>query len=214
MPFSVYLEKLMKRILILIVACLLLTSLFSCNQGDDDNVDIAEMPEVEVTYLEDAVKLPEYKGLTVTQKAGENQGSAIWRTVLEGSEITEYPGSFLSYYRSQTISKYKAIAKQAGLSYSELLSALDLTETNVENEAKELAKAELVAMLIIEKESIELTDDEKTRLFDRYAEKIAEELGKDVEYVKESLSNEVYDTMLRDKMIEFLITQNEFVTED
>ena len=89
-----------------------------------------------------------------------------------------------------------------------------MSEQDVYSEARELAKAELVTMVIIEKEKIELAEEEVTRLFDRYAEKIAEELGKDAEYVKAMLSDEVYDTMLRDKMIEFLITQNEFVTED
>lgn len=214
MPFSVYLRKIMKRVLILLIAFLLLTSLFSCEQGDNDNVSIADMPEVEATYLEDAVRLPEYKELTVTQKAGEGRGDAIWRVVLEGSEIIEYPDSFLSYYKSQTTSKYKHMAKEAAMTYAELIDALELTEADVENEARGLAKAELVAMAIIAEEGITLTDDEKARLFDKYVEKIAAELGKEISYVKENLANEVYDTMLRDKMIEFLITQNTFITEN
>ena len=204
----------MKRILILLAACLLLTSLFSCKQDDDGNVNISEMPEVEAAYLENAVKLPEYTGLTVTQNTSESRGEAIWRVVLEGSEVIDFPDSFLSYYESQTLTKYKLLADEADMSYSELLEALGMSEADVYNEARELAKAELVAMVIIEKEKIELTEEEVTRLFDRYAQKIAEELGKEVDYVKKNLANEVCDTMLRDKMIEFLITQNTFITEN
>ena len=210
MPFSVYLRKIMKRFLALFFAILTLLCLVSCRVGDDDNVDYIEAPELEATYLLETVKLPEYKGLTVIRGIGEGRGDAIWELVLEGSEIVEYPDSLLSYFKSQTISKYKTMAKTAGLTYDELLVSLGLDETDVENEAKSLAKAELVIMAIIQKEGIALTDDEKARLFDKYAEKIAAELKKDVSYVKESHKDEIFDTMLRDKTIEFLITQNTF----
>ena len=214
MPFSVYLRKIMKRVLILLIAVIMLLSLFSCEVDDDDNVDIADHPEVEATYLSDAVRLPEYKGLTIAQKSGESRGDAVWRVVLEGSEVVEFPPSFLSYYDSQTVTKYKIIASDANMSYAELLEALGLTEEDVKNEAKSLATSELVTMAVIEKEALSLTDEEIERLFDKYAEKIASEIGKDVSHVKESLVDEVYDTMLRDKMIEFLITQNTFITEN
>ncbi len=204
----------MKKILILLIAVLLLLSLISCNKEDNDNVDYVEPPKYELTELSDAVDLPEYKELTVTQKAGEGRGDAVWRVVLEGSEIIKYPDSFLSYYKSQTLKKYKIMASDADMSYLDLLETLDMTESDVENEATELAKAELVMLALIEKEGIELTEDEKTRLFDRYAEKIAAEIGKDASYVKKNLANEIYDTMLRDKMIEFLITQNTFISEN
>ena len=203
----------MKRLLIFLIAAIMLLSLVSCGEEDEDNVNYVEPPE-EVEYLGDLVDLTEYRGLTVAQETGESRGDAIWRAVLEGSEVTEFPSPFLSYYESQTLTKYKLLADKADMSYTELLEALGLAEEDVKNEAKDLAKAELVAMAIIEKESILLTDEEIDRLFDRYAQKIAEELGKDVSYVKENLSDEVYDTMLRDKMIEFLITQNTFITEN
>ena len=203
----------MKRLLIFLIAAIMLLSLVSCGEEDEDNVNYVEPPE-EVEDLGDLVDLTEYRGLTVAQEAGESRGDAIWRAVLEGSEVTEFPSPFLSYYESQTLTKYKLLADKADMSYTELLEALGLAEEDVKNEAKDLAKAELVAMAIIEKESIRLTDEEIDRLFDRYAQKIAEELGKDVSYVKENLSDEVYDTMLRDKMIEFLITQNTFITEN
>lgn len=203
----------MKRLLIFLIAAIMLLSLVSCGEEDEDNVNYVEPPE-EVEYLGDLVDLTEYRGLTVAQETGESRGDAIWRAVLEGSEVTEFPSPFLSYYESQTLTKYKLLADKADMSYTELLEALGLAEEDVKNEAKDLAKAELVAMAIIEKESIRLTDEEIDRLFDRYAQKIAEELGKDVSYVKENLSDEVYDTMLRDKMIEFLITQNTFITEN
>ena len=203
----------MKRLLIFLIATIMLLSFVSCGEEDEDNVNYVEPPE-EVEDLGDLVDLTEYRGLTVAQEAGESRGDAIWRAVLEGSEVAEFPSPFLSYYESQTLTKYKLLADKADMSYTELLEALGLAEEDVKNEAKDLAKAELVAMAIIEKESILLTNEEIDRLFDRYAQKIAEELGKDVSYVKENLSDEVYDTMLRDKMIEFLITQNTFITEN
>ena len=203
----------MKRILIFLVACLLLTSLFSCRQ-DGDTIDVPGMPDRYEAVGSSTVRMGEYKGLTVTQKAGESRGDAVWRTVLEGCEITEYSEALLFYYEEQTVAKYKLMAENADMGYNELLDALGMTKKDVKNEAKELTKSDIVGITIIANEGIELTDEEKARLFERYAEKIAEELGKDVEYVKESLRNEVYDTMLRDKMIEFLITQNEFVTEE
>jgi len=203
----------MKRSFVLLIMLALLFSLFSCREPDEDNVDYVEPPK-EVTYLGDAVKLPEYKGLTVIRGINESRGDAIWSVVLDGSEVTEYPASFLSYYKSQTLTKYKILASEADMSYLELLENLGLTEDDVEAEARALAKSELVMMALIEKEGIVLTEDEKVRLFDRYAEKLAEKIGKEVSYVKEKHADDVLDTMLRDKMIEFLITQNTFVPEE
>ena len=210
MPFSVYLREIMKRFLALFIAMLTLLCLVSCKDNYSDNVDYIEAPELEATYLSEAVKLPEYKGLTVIKGVNESRGDAIWEIVLEGSEVIEYPESFLSYFRSQTTSKYKTMAKKAGLSYAELLDSLGLDESDVENEARSLAKAELVMMALVQKEDIFLTEGEKSRLFDKYADKIAVELKKEVSYVKENLKDEIFDTMLRDKTIEFLITQNTF----
>ena len=75
--------------------------------------------------------------------------------------------------------------------------------------AKELTECELKDILA--KEGITLTEDEKNTFFDRYVKKYAESYKYSEEYVRAELTELVYDSMLYDKTVEFLIIHNSFV---
>ncbi len=214
-----------------LVLCLLLAAslmLTACG-GDDDtaNTDTtdtngtetstdAEKPSADFyagLKLEDYVKLGTYKGLVV-DAIGSSENVELWNMIAARCEVIEYPADALSYYVGQTKEKYELYAEKGNMTYEELMKALDKTDKDLEKEAQELVKKDLVTLAIVKAEGLALTDKEKTDLFDKYAALYVELYGYDYEYVCENLANEVYSSMQHDKMMEYLIKQNFFVAED
>ena len=78
-------------------------------------------------------------------------------------------------------------------------------------EAKALVAMDLIVLAVQKDAKIALTEDEKARLFDKYAEKYVQDFGYDLEYVKENLSDFIYNSMLYDKTTEYLILKNTFI---
>jgi hypothetical protein len=58
-----------------------------------------------------------------------------------------------------------------------------------------------------------LTEAEKASLFDRYASAFSEQYGYELSDVKESMVDLVYESMLYDKTMEYLIVHNTFTVE-
>jgi len=78
-------------------------------------------------------------------------------------------------------------------------------------EAKALVASDLLGIAIRKSAGIILTDDEKDKLFNKYAEKYAYDWGYNLAYVKDSLKEEVFELMLYDKTSEYLVKNNTFV---
>ncbi|MBR2388009.1 MAG: hypothetical protein IKB02_04500 [Clostridia bacterium] len=223
--------KITSKILSLVLCLLLVSSLLltSCGEdGNDTNTDTTdtqtsapagddtEKPSTDFyagLKLEDYVKLGTYKGLVVDAR-GSSEDIELWNAIVARCEVIEYPADALSYYTSQTKEKYKIFAERGNMTYEELMKALDKTDADLEKEAKDLIKKDLVTLAIVKAEGLELTDKEKTDLFDMYADVYLELYGYTEEYIRENLSNEVYGSMQHDKMMEYLIKQNHFVAED
>lgn len=199
------------RILALVLVILLLASLsfLGCDKDDDKELSA---PDYSALELSEYVRLGEYKNLTVDAKdKGLSTDVALWDTVLSNAEIIKYPEDALSYYKNQAELRYKYHADEGNMSYDELLWSLGITEADIEKEAKEYVKSDLVKIAIIEAERLQLTDDEKTRLFDKYAYKFSTTYGYTDEYVRKNLVDEIYDAMQYDKMMEFLLLNNEVI---
>ena len=213
-----------------LVLCLLLTAalmLTACGGNNDEvNSDTngtetsanTENPSTDFyseLKLEDYIKLGTYKELVVDAR-NSSENIELWNMIVARCEVITYPEEALSYYLSQTKQKYEIFAERGNMSYDELLKALDMTEEDLEKEAKDLIKKDLVTLSIVKAEGLELTDEEKTELFEMYADVYIQLYGYTEEYVRENLSAEVYSSMQHDKMMEYLIKQNIFVvdTED
>ena len=210
---------------LLLVAAVMLTA---CgNNEDDTNVDDTtantesndtvakdlEAPDYYELDLSKYVKLGSYKGLVVDAN-GTTEGEAVFEAVVKKCEIIEYPESALNYYLTQTVELYKGYAKKANMSYDELMKALDLTEEDLENEAKNLIKKDLIAAALVKAEGLELTDNEKENLFDKYASVYMDLYDYTKSYIQENLSEEIYDSMQYDKLLEYLVNENFFIVED
>ena len=89
--------------------------------------------------------------------------------------------------------------------------AAEVLTLQIVREGKALVANDLCVLAVQADAGIVLTEDEKTRLLDKYAEKYASNFGYDREYVKKNLADLVYESMLYDKTTEYLILHNTFV---
>ena len=196
----------LKRILNLIIAAsLLLVMLSSC--AGASTVKISEMT---LDELEKCVLLCQYKDLEL--KLGENtKEAALLSYIDKNSSIKKYPTGAVDYYFEQLKAQYRYYADEADMRYEAMLDELGEDNVTMKAEARRLVKNDLIFEFIRKKEGITLTDEEKTAFFDRYVKKYAESYKYSEEYVREELSSLVYDSMLYDKTVEFLIIHNSFV---
>ena len=158
--------------------------------------------------LSNYAALGEYKQLSI-ELGGRAKDSAVWEAVLERAEVKDVPEQQVDYYFEQSKAQYEYYAERADMTYSEMLEELGTTEEKMMSEARELALEDIVFELVRRAEGIELSESEKQEHFDRYAEKYVEDYGYTAEYVRGNLAEQIYDSMLYDKVTEFLITNNE-----
>ena len=207
----------MKKLSLLILIALLVAALaVSCgkdNDGDVSGDDVKAVETIDISSLElsEYVSLAKYSGMTVNYDSSKtSKGDAVWDKVVEASEIKAYPEEQLEYYFEQTKAKYKYLARKGNESYENMLAALGITEEDMMNEAKRLVAEDLVLYALIEAEGVELSEAEKQNNLERYIQKFVDAYGYDEEYVRENMTEQIYDTMLFDKLLEKLIIMNEF----
>ncbi len=205
----------MKKLSILVLVLLLTAMLvISCDKKEDESDDGAKPVEtIDISSLElsEYVSLGKYSGMTVRYDPSKtSKGDAVWELVVEGSEIKAYPEEQIEYYFEQSKAKYKYLARKGNDTYENIISALGITEDDMRNEAKKLVAEDLVFYALLEAEDIKLSDSEKQNNFERYVQKFVASYGYEEGYVRENMTEQIYDTMLFDKMLEKLIMINEF----
>ncbi len=184
------------------------------NDNNDKDNDGASLSEETVALskldMSEYVKLCQYKDLTVSYSDNETKAEAVWKYILENSEIIKYPENNLKYYFNQSKAKYEYIAKTKNDTYENILALLDTNEDEMWKEAENLLAGDLVFYALVDAEGIELRNSEKDEFFERYVDKFVADYGYGEEYVRENMSDEIYETMLRDKTLERLIVLNKF----
>ena len=201
------------KYLALILAALAIISLSSCKEkdgGEEETCELPKLPAYSQLALEAYIKPFSYTGLTVTVAEGEQKYEAVWRQIVASVEIIEYPAAHVEYYVEQEKAKYRYFAKRDGIEYEALLEGLGVTEDSILANARELVREDLVLEYIIRDGGIALTDTEKAELTDKYAEKLTAVYGGDREYIKANMPERIYDAMLHDKVMEYLLLNNEF----
>ena len=212
------------KIFALLFVCAFCLSVFAGCKKDDVTVDDgtdngSDNTALKLDYsqinIDEYVKSVSYKGLTLTVNGeGASKETAIWEALLGTAVIEKYPESAVEYYFAQTKDYYMFIANNDPEAYKLLLESRNMTEEDLVAEARELVKKDLVYLYIVEKEGIAITEDEKQSLFDRYVAAYVSEYGYSAEYVKANMSELIYDSMLYDKTLEFLILNNTFVADN
>ena len=209
-------KNIKNAVALLCLLSLLLCSvlLFSCADDDDGGEHTAESQPYDVANLSEHISIDAYTGLTVILESEDSpKGEAVWTTVLERARVRSYPDEQVRYYVAQAEAKYRHVAKQNGWEYEETLQKLGVTEESMISDAKEMVKSDMVYLYISQDAGIVLTDTEKAALFDRYADKFVQTYGYDIEYVSENMRELIYESMLYDKTMEYLIVNNSFETK-
>ncbi len=201
------------KIAVLLVCVLLL--LCGCGKPRLDT-DGEEQTNIDYTGLDISEYIGEisYLGLTVSlESENSSKEDALWSEILENTEIKGYPEDKVKYYFEQQRASYMYLAGDED-GYEMLLKIRGITEEDMLAEAEKMVAKDLVFRLVVEREGIELTENEKTELFDRYAEKYVKDYGYTKSYVISDMPNIIYESMLYDKTMEYLILKNNFVTAD
>lgn len=202
-----------KIIACLIFITLLCTAVCSCRKNTDSNdnslqadLDYSDINPME--YIENTT----YIGLTVTlDSTDQSREDALWGAILENTNITSYPEEKVEYYFQQEKAYYMYLVKNDEKDYQALLSLRGVSEEEMREDARRMVAKDLIYRFVVDAENIALTEDEKTQLFDRYAEKYVADYGYTKGYVTENMSDMVYQTMLYDKTMEYLILKNTFI---
>ena len=157
--------------------------------------------------LKKFVTVGEYKNLDI-QLGDATREEAVWAAIIAGSTVHKYPEEHVFYYTNQFKGQYRYYAEKAGMTYEDILKELGESEATILERSKLMAKKDVLVAEIAKIENIVITDAEKTTHFDKYVAKYVSEYGYDAEYVTENMTNEILDSMLYDKIMEFLILNN------
>ena len=201
----------LKRLAAIFFATLCIFCLTSCayTGGRSEPPEKTDILALELSALEEYIEIGEYKEIKIT--LGErDRGEAVWDAVIKASNIKGYPEKQVYYYMDQLRGQYRYYAEQAGVSYEQMLEKLGIDEGDILREAKELTKGDIIYAIVVKKENISLSDDEKQTLFSKYVDKYVSEYGYTKEYVEQNMADEIYGSMLYDKTTEFLIVNNIF----
>ena len=154
----------------------------------------------------------EYKSLKIElEKEDSSKEEALWQAILATATVENYPEDKVDYFFNQTKDAYMYLVNGNKEDYLLLLKNRGTSEEKMREEARELVKKDLIYFYIVEAEQIVVTDEEKKELFDKYVEKYVSAYGYNREYVKGNMTEMIYDSMLYDKTMEFLIKENTFV---
>lgn len=191
------------------IALLVALAVFCVSCVKKDRIAISELS---IEELEESLELCEYKGLELSLN-GKSKEQVLIEYIMSNSHIKKYPAGTVDYYIDQQKKQFSYYAKMADMSYEDMLDTLGEDTFTMQAEARRLVKQDVILALIQRREGIELSEGDKSAYFDRYAELYAERYGYEPNYVREELSELVYESMLYDKTVEFLIINNSFVED-
>ncbi|MBE6531492.1 MAG: hypothetical protein E7679_05340 [Ruminococcaceae bacterium] len=213
--------KMKKTVFFLVAMLLISTMLFSCGDKDNipgetsaDNAQSLRRPDISQLELSEYITLGNYSGLVIVCGSESERGNAVWDKVVADAEVKKYPEEQVNYYFFQSKAKYEYLAKNGNDSYENIIAALGVTEEQMLEDARALVKEDLCFYAIIKAEGISLSKEEKSKNFDRYVKKYTEAYGYSESYARENMKEQIYESMLFDKMLEKLIILNEFNIEN
>ena len=130
--------------------------------GDEYQTEELKAPDYSDIILSEHITLGEYKGLQVAVGGvmSENMTNdlLLWEAIVTGAVVIKYPEVALSYYEEQTTRLYMSYAEEGNMSYDELMATLGKTAEDIEAEAKEYVKSDLVKLAIIEAEKLDVSN--------------------------------------------------------
>ncbi len=195
--------------LLLFLACALVSCLSSCRTDGETETDGVSYDDA---LLDESIQPFPYTDLTVTLSSADAlKSEAVWEVLLRSAEVISYPEEAVEYYAEQRRDTYRYYAEKNDWSYAQALEFFGASEESILTEAREMVKGDLVYRYIVKDAGITLSEDEKAAQLDRYVKKFSEDYGYTEDYVTENMTELIYDAMLYDKTMEYLIVNNTFV---
>ena len=135
----------------------------------------------------------------------------MWEMVLENTETISLPEGQVMYYYTSERSYYEMYAEQYGMTYEDfMVQMVGASDEMLMEYIESIVKDELVFYSIVKAEGITVSDTDYAEGLARYAaqEGISEAEFEEM-YAKEAIS----ESILWEKLIEYLASQNTFVEE-
>lgn len=148
-------------------------------------------------------------------------GNKLIRKILKTSRVRNYPTKEVEKYKKNVRASYKDAASQMGISYKQLLTYMNLTneefENDLNNEANFYVSKKLIVKAIAKKHHITISDKE----FKEYLKNISDTYSdfdsvKDLQkYIQENKTEDDlrYDA-LSEKVIDYLLKHNKVKTKE
>ena len=190
--------------------------LSSCKDEEKSN----DLPKLESSSpylsmeLSEYISIDAYTSLDIIAKEGDDKASLIMNALADAARVIKYPEDQVNYYYAQTKQMYMDLASGDEEKYREILSEQKITEETMLEDAREMVKQDLIFYYVVKDADISLTDEEISSLYGQYVDYYVETYKYSESYVKENMSSLIYDSMLYDKTMEYLILNNNFVTEN
>lgn len=91
----------------------------------------------------------------------KNQAVAdVWKQIIDGSEVKEYPEQHVMYYYGQIMAEYEYYASYYSVDVATVMSLYGVTEESIMENARLYAKEDMVFYCIVRAEGLALTDEE------------------------------------------------------
>lgn len=202
---------------VLLLTVLTCISLWSCSKESEgaESAESETWATTEKSYedmdISAYVTGVSYKGVKYTLDSEElSKEQVLWDAMLRNAQVTAYPEDMVEYFFSQTKAAYMYLVDGDEEAYLMLLESRGTDESKMREEAREMVKKDLVFWYIVQAEGITVTEEEKQTHFDKYVDKFVSDYGYSRDYVKSDMADEIYESMLYDKTLEYLFSVNTF----
>ena len=200
----------------------------------DFSVEVTDVTKSEVPeYNEDYVKnytgydtkeeyeasVREYLEQSYEEQSAYDQSEELISACLERTEFTgEYPEDLFEACKEEALSAYSMFVDEGG-DVTDVLDMFGLTESDIEEEAKNLVNRRLFISAYAQANNIEVTEEDYVSYVNEYADYYGESAA-DFEalYTRETLVNALYESKVIDQLLEKAkVTEKEYtgdVSED
>lgn len=107
---------------------------------------------------------------TKKESARKEEETRVWETVMDNSEVKEYPKDRLKEVKQNLIDLYESYALQENMEYEEYMKAIKLEDKDLDEAAKASLKQELVADVIAGKYGLKPSEQDFQKALEKYAE--------------------------------------------
>ncbi|QNM04367.1 trigger factor [Qiania dongpingensis] len=141
-------------------------------------------------------------------EARNNKINEAWEKVMNNATFKKDAEELITYIHDSQLAQFKNSLAMYGMELETYLSSMEKTEeefmTELQEAAKSSAKSQILVRAVVEKENMELTDEE----YQEGCKKLAEENGYTLETLQSSYSEKLLMDILLESRIQDFLEQN------